>query len=338
MVMLIRTLLISVILLSAACSSTTIKDINEFSPRPMAKSKVMPTEDELNSQPFRVVVFAINDESVQLARNSQVGASVTGELIAQISKANANIIGNAGLSHLKSAIEKNTVLNSNNVAADFAITGSISVANYAKKYNKASSYKDKEGKVHVTEASCSHNSLIQGNIYIHNLKTMELIKTVAISGGDIRTTELPGKYYKSCNNLSKTEISSMLRAGGTKAISREDVVFKNLFRPNGYVLERRSNGKVSIFKVTIGQKNGIEQDQNAEFFSTEKNKHPITGKMSETQNKVADGTVTNKIQSKNSWVMIDDENIASQVRLGDAVKISYEKSIFGKIFNHSYSQ
>jgi len=336
--MLARILIVVVILLSAACSGTTIKNISDFTPRPMAKSNVMPSESELENRPYKVVVFDIIDDKVELAKQSQVGASVSGELVTQINKSNAVMIKKDGLSDLKAAIENNASDYNNNSVADFAVTGNISIANYSKKYHKLETHKDKKGKIHVTEPYCKYETLVAGNIHIHDMKSMKLVKTIPVSGGASRKIETAGRRIRSCNDLSTTEISSLVRSAGKKAARREDVVFQNYFRPNGYVLEHRTNGKSSIFKVTVGQTNGLAKGQKAEFFTVNKNKNPITGKLIMIQNKVGEGAVTNKVREKSAWIIVDDEETASRIRLGDVVKITFEKGLIDKFFNSSFSQ
>jgi len=342
--MFIRLLVSIAVLLSVGCASTSIKSINEFAPRPMSNASVMPSEAELENRPYKVVVFEIDDDKIKLAKNSQVGPSITSQLVRLISKSNVNAIDGADLVDLKAAItDKSNRYNKD--AADFAVTGHIAVANYTKKYNKpTSSYKDKKidvnksKKAYVQKPTCSHSALIQGSLQVYDVKTMSLVKTIAISGGNTITTDAVNHYRRRCPGLSRAQIMGMMRSAGDKAVSREDAVLKNIFQPNGYVLERRSNGKASIFKVSIGQKNGIEEGQKAEFFASDRTRHAITGKFDNAEFKVAEGAVTNQINSKNAWIIMNDETAASQIKVGDIVKLSYEKSFFGKIFNRSYSQ
>lgn len=338
-------LLVSItILLSVSCASTSIQSINEFSPKSMSNASIMPSNAELESRPYKVVVFEINDGNIPQAKHSRVGHSITSQLVSLISKSNVKAIDGTGLNNLKAAIAgKSSRYNKD--AADFAVTGQLAVANYTKRYNKpVSSSKDKKTdvsiskKAYVQTPTCSHTALIQGSLYVYDVKTMSLVKTIAISGGNTRTTDAVNNYRNRCPGLPGDQIISMMRSAGDKAVSREDVVLKNIFQPNGYVLERRSNGKASIFKVSIGQKNGIEEGQKAEFFTSDRTRHAITGKIESTGFKVAEGAVTNQINSNNAWIIMNDETVASQIKVGDIVKVSYEKSFFGKIFNRSYSQ
>jgi len=57
-----------------------------------------------------------------------------------------------------------------------------------------------------------------------------------------------------------------------------------------------------------------------------------------SQNKVGEGAITNKVKAKSTWIVVDDEEIASRIRLGDVMKITFEKDLFDKFFNSSSSK
>ena len=340
--MFIRLLVSFSFLMFFGCSSTAIKSINDFSPVPMNKSEMMPSGTELEGRPYRVVVFGIDDDQVALAKKSEIGDVVTQNLMRLISKSNAKAINGVGMDDLRLAIVGHSAAY-NKDATDYAVTGQIAVANFKSKYNKVKTYKEKRldsntrKKSYAQKPTCSYTALVQGNLNVYDVKSMSRVKDIAISGGSFRTIDATRNYYQRCPRLSNSEVLNMMRSAAAKAVSRENVLLKNLFQPNGYVLERRSNGKTSIFKVSFGQKNGIEEGQKAVFFASDRSRHAITGKMNNDKYKIAEGDVTNQIGTNNAWVMMDDEAIAAQIKVGDIVKVSYEKSFFGKLFNRSYN-
>jgi len=304
----------------------------------MDRAAVFPTEAQLENRPYKVVVFDIDDQRVQLAKQSDVGTSVSGELVGHINKSNAVMLDKAGFEGLKKALDAHNTSYKNTSNVDYALTGQISVANHNREYRKATSTTDKYGKVHVTEAYCYYSALVQGNIRIYDAKTMRLAHTIAISGGASNSVSMAKSHARSCSKLTQEGVNSLVRSAGVKAAKRQDVMFKNFFRPKGYVLERRAKGSENIFKISLGKESGILSDQDAVFYSVEEDKHPVTGKISHIQNKVGEGTVTDKIYDKHAWIMVDDKKLASQIKLGDVVKVVYEKSFMDKILNSSYSK
>ena len=273
---------------------------------------------------------------MKLAKQSEVGTSVAGELVSNISMSNAVMLDKAGFEGLKRALDSQASNYRNSTQADYALTGQITVANLSTEYRKATYSKDKYGKVHVTNPYCYYSSLVQGNIRIYDARTMRLVHTVAISGGSNESEELTTNNSHTCRHMSQEEIVSLVRAAGVKAASRQDVIFKNFFRPKGYVLERRGNGEKNIFKISLGKSSGVVSDQAAVLYTIQEEKHPVTGKITQQENKLGEGTVTDKIYENYAWVVIDDKKIVSQMKQGDVVKLVYEKSFMDKLFNSTY--
>lgn len=322
--------------LGGCFGTTTIKDVNDYGTRPMVKADVVPSESQLEGQKFRVTVFDINDKQIRLGRYAEVGASVRGELVKHVSKANVAMVDHKTLPGLKTALRKKTGKYEKS-AVEYALTGEVTVVNFQKEYHKLTQYTDKKGKVHITEPYCSYSALVQGNIKIHDVaNNLDVVETVALSGGASRNVEV-ARYYRACRDLNQTEVYSLIRSAGVKAVSREDVLLKNFFSAKGYVLERRMRGKQNIFKISLGKNNGVKEDQTAEIYTVEKSNNPLTNKISLVQNKIGDGVVSNKVDKKHAWIIIDDELIANQIRLGDVVKIKYEKGFMDKLFNRSYN-
>lgn len=312
------------------CASNTIKSLDEYSQVPMANAAIMPTETELEAKPYKVVVFEVNDQDVQLAKESDVGTTVSGRLVTNINEANATMVDSTGLSDLKQAIETKSSDYDANGVADYAVTGQISAANFSKEFTKTSAYKDKEGKVHVIPAYCTYSAVVRGNVNIYSVKTKEVVSNIGLSGNNSKKTEDPKvNRWSTCPPISQQEIVSIVRGAGNSAANGTKLQMQNFFAPKGYVLERRTNGKKSIFKVSLGQVNGAKKNLKAVFYNIEQGQNPITGKTTEAQNKIAEGEVTNRVDARQAWIMVDDEEVASQIKLGDMVNIKYEKRFLG---------
>ena len=322
----------------SGCFATKIENPDKYQTVPMSKAAMFPTEAQLENRPYRVVVFNINDQAVPLAKQAIAGPAVADELARHIKKSNAVIVDKAGLEGLKRAIDTQKASFKNSAQVDYAVTGKISVGKYETKFHKTTYTKDKYGKVHVTEPSCSFNTLVQGNINIYDARSLRLAHTFAISGGELKSETLTKNHASYCRKLGKDEILSMIRASGISAAGREDVQLKNFFWPKGYVLERRMNGDENIFRISLGKTSGVSADQTAAFYSVVEDKNPVTGKVSYIQNKVGEGTVTDKLHDNHAWVIIKDSTVASQIKQGDIVKVVYEKSFMDSIFNRSYGK
>lgn len=321
----------------SGCFATKIKNPDQYRIMKMERADVFPTEVQLENRPYRVVIFDVNDKALMLAREAKSGASVSNELARHVSQSNAVVVSKVGLENLKSAIDARSASYKNTAEVDYALTGNITVAKYTKKYVKVKYTKDKEGKVHVTEPYCNHGTLLQGAISIYNVRTMKLAHSFRISAGSQKIETLKRNQSHLCRKLTNTQITNYLWSDGTSAARREDVQLKNFFRPKGYVLERRAKDDENIFRISIGISSGVIKDQDVVFYTINDDKNPVTGKISQIQKKLGEGTVSDKVYEKHSWVLVEDKDIASKIKLGDIVKVVYEKSFMDKIFNRSFS-
>ena len=321
----------------SGCFSTTIANPDQYKPVSLTKAAILPTENQLANQPYKVVVFDIDDSAVKLAREAGVGKPLAQELMRNINQSNADIVDQAGLEGLKKAIDSRKTGYQGPLPVDYAITGKISVAKYTTKFYPATYNKDKDGKPYTTSPSCVYSTLVQGNIQIYDVNSLRVAHQFAISGGEQTSENVAVNQSSACRKLGHDEILSMISASGVSAAHREDVQVKNFFRPKGYVLEKRVKGDESIFKISIGKSSGVVKDQDAKFYTMKEDKDPATGNVSVVQNELGEGTVTDKVQDGYAWVLIEDKDIASQIKYGDVVKVVYSKSFWENLTNRSFS-
>ena len=105
---------------------------------------------------------------------------------------------------------------------------------------------------------------------------------------------------------------------------------KNFFAKMGYVLEKRSLKDKSIFKINLGSSDGIKQGDKFEIISKYSVNNNLTGATDVEKRIIATGKISDKIDPKTCWIIIDDKNDADLIRLGDTVKFKYEKNWFGQ--------
>ncbi|MBU6339831.1 MAG: hypothetical protein KGQ36_07685, partial [Rickettsiales bacterium] len=110
-----------------------------------------------------------------------------------------------------------------------------------------------------------------------------------------------------------------------------EVDIKNFFAKKGYILEKRIYGKKAIFKISLGSLDGIKQGDQFEIIGKYENQNEITEESEVERRVIANGTITDKIDPKTSWVIIDDAKKIDSIRLGDSIKIQYKKARFVKI-------
>lgn len=355
----ILAIVVMAVLLSG-CFGTTIKNVNEYSRKQMQAAEILPSEEQLEGRPSRVVVFDVDDQRAVLAQGTGAGVAVSGELVSQISKANARMIDKEAYSKLEQAIQQKTQPPKAK-GVDYAISGKISRATFSVDFSGPKVISS-GGESMTIPASCSYKAKISGNVKIYRVgDNFKVERTVAVSGKSSRSIDVildkkdkklndkaemlvtvlnaldPSLKLKAgdneskyCNHLSKQEISSLVRSAGVDAISQTNIEFQNFFSPRGYVLEHRIRGKDNIFKVSLGKKNGVKENLKAEIYSLENQVNAITKKSDIVQNKIGEGKVSDQINKQHAWIVVD-ESTAKHIKLGDVVEIKYEKSFFDKI-------
>ena len=119
-----------------------------------------------------------------------------------------------------------------------------------------------------------------------------------------------------------------MRKAAEDAVNDIEVDVKNFFAKKGYILEKRVLNNKSIFKVSLGSADGIKQNDKFEVISQYESENAITNELEIERRIVATGSVSDLIDPKTSWVVIDDAKKAETLRLGDAVKMKYKKNQF----------
>jgi len=76
---------------------------------------------------------------------------------------------------------------------------------------------------------------------------------------------------------------------------------------------------------------GINHGDKFEVTGQYENENPITHVLEIEKRIIATGVVTDKIDPKTCWVVLDDAKKVDAVRLGDTVKMKYKKNSFAKV-------
>lgn len=76
---------------------------------------------------------------------------------------------------------------------------------------------------------------------------------------------------------------------------------------------------------------GIKHGDKFEVIGQYETQNPISGKTEIERRIIATGKVSQLIDPKNCWIVLDDKNQDTVVRLGDTVKMKYSKSKFKSV-------
>jgi curli biogenesis system outer membrane secretion channel CsgG len=313
-----------VALMASACASSKIDNLNAFQKVPMQQSANMPTKTALISSKSRVIIFGLDDK-----KWSGAGDDVTNKVIKELNSTNNVVIVDRTLAaqlgqEIQLAETKGRTGYKGQDVADFAITGKITDGAAEIKYTASSSYKDKNGKIHITPARCTTSGSAAFSLKIVQLPSLTVIKTIDVEGTASTTQDADSGWGRShCVGLDQATANGIVSAAMSSAMRKARVELKNQFAPSGYVTERRRFDKTNIFKTTLGAPDGAIQALGVEIirFSTEPN--PLTGENNIEQQSVAQGVISDQIGSNFSFVIISDTEEADKILLGDKVQVKY---------------
>ncbi len=305
----------------------------------------MPSKESLEGKSPKVVVFALDENDNQVALQSQLGNTIANNV--------ENVLAQNRLAELvdrKAAtkLQKEIALAEMNKTgsykgpqvAEYAISGTISNADFISKYSSGSTYVDPRNfNVVSVPPKFTYTASTAGNLKIYELPSLAVVEAIEFSGKKVRTENVQQKGGLSLGSLQiggeqvkgVERDDGLVRKAGADAVDEVQVAIKNAFAKKGYILEKRSFGKKVIFKISLGSLDGIKHGDKFEVTGQYETENPITHQSEIERRVIVSGVITDKIDPKTSWVVIVDEEKLNSVRLGDMVKIKYKKSQFDSV-------
>jgi len=332
-----------IILLALVASCTpTIKNFDQYQKQFLTKSSYLPSEENLAGKPPKVVVFSLDENDTQVATQAALGAAMANNIENILTK---NRLAQLVDRKIASKLQKEIALAELNKTgaykgpqvADYAISGAISNAGFTNKYSSGSTYFDPRTKSMITvPPRFTYKSDVSGNIKIYELPSMMVVENIDFKGSKSRNENVQQKGGVSFGGLQvggeqvkgADRDDSLVRKAGEDAIDNASVSIKNAMAHKGYILEKRVLEKKMIFKISLGSDNGLVPGDKFEVSGQYESENSITGKVEVERRIIGKGTISDRIDPKAAWVIIDDENQAMKIRLGDTIKMKYQKSFF----------
>ncbi len=328
-------------LLLSSCAPT-IKDLSPYQKQFLAKSKFLPTEENLAGKVSKIVVFNLDENENQVATQAGLGGAMANSIENVLTKNRlAELVDRKAAAKLQKEIQlaelNKTGAYKGPQVADYAVSGSISNAGFTGKYVSGSTYFDPKTKNMVTiPPRFNYKADVSGNIKIYELPSMAVVENIDFKGNKSRSENVQQKGGISLGGLQiggeqakpAERDDTLVRKAGEDAVDEMIIDIKNALAHKGYVLEKRVFEKKTIFKISLGSMDGLQHGDKFEISGQYDSENAITGKVEVERRVIAQGTVTNIIDPKTSWVVVDDNNKVEQVRLGDVVKMRYKKGYF----------
>ena len=305
--------------------ATTIEHPNTFAKVSLKPTTVMPTKAELGSKNSRVVIFAADDSAINLAKSASAGHTLSSELTKHISVTGAEIVDRNIAKQLQKEIALAELKGNNDYkgpnVADYAISGKLSTATVGKSFSERRTWKDKKGKWHTIPAKCTYRAKVSATMSIYNLPSLQFSKAINLEGSVSASEETRNSRCP----YPRTAQESLVRDAASSAVKKARIGFQNYFAPKAYVLERRVKEDKNIFKISKGKAYGFTPDSEISFYQAEIANNPLTGEASVEEAVIAKGTISDRVGDKHAWIVVDEET-ANLIKLGDYVKVKYEKN------------
>ncbi len=324
---------LSILLFLFSGCGATIDSIEAFAPIPMEESAFMPSKEEVQSGKTKVVLTRIDDSNFRLAQEANLGQSLLVELERELSQSGTvEVLDRTIAQKFENEIRLSELDESSQMSeielsvAKYAISGSLSNAQFTSRFTQTQRWTDKEGKVYVIPAHYNYTASVSGILKIYAIPSMKVLKTIEFSDNTSRQED--SRFYG--NNHRPLDMVGMINKAGRDAIHSTRHAFKNFLAPKGYIMEQRSDGDMTIVYVSIGSADGLETGEDVEIFSVHSSINPFTEEQEVQSIKIADGIVSNKLSEHRAWIIIEEQT--QEIKLGDYVKARYSKE-FGDYLN-----
>ncbi len=335
----IKSLLVLLIIVSCA---PTIKNFDNYQKQFASKTKFLPSDENLAGKPAKIVVFNFDENDNQVAVQAGLGSSLANEIENILTKYRlAQLVDRKAAAKLQKEIELSELNKTGSYkgpqVADYAISGSISNAGFTKKYSAGSAYYDNATRTFVTvPPKFTYKSDVSGNIKIYELPSMAVVENIDFAGNSdrIENVQQRGGVLLGGLQIGGEQVAgsdrddNLVRKAGAEAIDNVDADIKNALAQKGYILEKRVFEDKVIFKINLGSENGLKHGDEFEISGQFETENAINSKIDIERRVIATGRVSNIIDPKTSWVVIDDAKKTGQIRIGDVVKMKYKKSRF----------
>ncbi len=322
------------ILLFLSGCGASIDSLEAYTPVPLENSAFMPTKEEIKSGKTKVILTPINDASFMLAQKANLGQSLYVELERQLSTSGTvEILDRTASEKFEKEIRLSELNQASKMSevdlfvAKYAISGSLSNAQFVSRFVETQRWQDKEGKTHIIPAHYIYTASVSGILKIYAIPSMKVLKTIEFSDSARRTGDI---YYPA-------DVGGMLNQAGRSAIHSTRHDFKNYLAPKGYIMQQRSDGEKKIVQVNIGKADGLETGEEVDIYSVRSNTNPFTQEEEVESVKIAKGLISDKLNAHHAWIIIEEQH--QEIKLGDYIKANYSKEFFDYVndFAKEYS-
>ena len=312
-----------------------IKDFENYSSVEVGRASLAPTREQIKTNQIKIVLYKIEDKKTK-NKNFAISNLSVSMIRKSLLKTNVNIID-------RSAIEKfsdeailadtETGKETEFSAAQYAINGQVDNYNIYSSY-KAAYYvhirgytqKNFDGsttyiprKTIYHPATCSYQGEFNGRFEIYKLPSLKLVMDIALRGDDVIKVEAINRKYND-KNIANSVIKKAVESSLSK---KEEKKLLNQFAAKGYVNDVRKNKNKYIIQITLGNKNGVNQNNTLNIYRQSNRVDVLTGRNKIENTKIAEAKTSQLIEADRAWLVVKDKKEAEKILVGDLVKVIY---------------
>lgn len=323
-------LLFTSVLLFSGCGAT-IGNISAYQPCTLDSCDVMPSAEQLKSAKPKVVVFDFNENEIATAENAKLGRTIPGHVETQLTEGKAiELVDRKVAEKLQQEIMMAEMEGTSDyegpAVADFAISGTIDNSGFTSRFQEAYTTQDKKGNTYYHQAKFIYTAEVKGKIKIYEIPSLRVVKTIPFSDNSQRSEETRSSMRP------QTRDDELVRKAAADGIKSARLELKNFFAKKGFILEKRAKDNDTIFKVSLGSDGGMRSGDTCQIFTIKKNFNPITQEETLEEFCLGEGKVSEQVGPNYAWLVVKEDQLQEAPRLGDIVKIQYEKGL-GDVLN-----
>lgn len=294
-----------------------IDAVERWSPVPLDDAEFTPSAVLLQGRP-RVAVLDVTSES----------AAAMGAGLPDVARASLEqLLGAAGLeitdAATTSALQATLRLNGTQAAmvpyagpevADFVIDLVVGSVLLNTRFIDAVEVAGRGGETLRIPASYRHEARVAMTVRIYQLPSLRLVSSMPVEGVSSLSNQEP--------QATPEQGQSLLRVATESALQQRRAEILAETAPRGYVLERRTRGTASIFRVALAKSTAARSEDRVEILSQRPDPDSTPRSPRIEQVLVAQGSVAlTDAGAGSTWVLVSDEAQARAVRRGDVVRV-----------------
>lgn len=298
--------------------------LTDYKPVSIAKASIMPTASELEHKKPKVVVMALQNGSTELIQRINGGKVVADSIETMLASSKlVELVDRTAATKLQGELSLAELQGGSGSAykgpeiADLAISGSLGSGGVSSEYTQSKTHCNDKGKCYTTPATCSYQGNVSGTVKLYELPSLKVVDSFVLSGSHSYSEEGSCKQ-----NFDKEGLVSQAAQNTPSGIK---VNLLNQFSPKGYITERRNNDGKAIFMAQLGTSQGATYNLKVKIYTMQINTNPLNGAISYEEVYIGEGKVSDQITTNTSWILIEDKEVANQIKLGDYIKYDYKK-------------